>query len=136
MDNLTKKQRSYCMSQIRSRNTKIEIAFKKHTRKMGLSGWRTKSSLVGKPDFYFPKKKIAVFIDGCFWHRCPECFVKPKSKNKYWNTKIKRNVERDKKISPALRRKGVTVIRFWEHEIKRDINRCFLKLKKIYEKNL
>lgn len=124
------------MSRIRSKDTKIEEKFKKYLRKMKLSGWRTKTTLAGRPDIYFPKQKIAVFIDGCFWHKCPKCFVKPKSKNKYWDAKIKRNVKKDKEINLLLEKRGVKVIRFWEHEVKKDIHKCFLKLKKIYEKNI
>ena len=85
---------------------------------------------------FFTKKKIALFIDGCFWHKCPKCFIKPKSNLKFWNEKIKRNVLRDKKINKKLKSDKITVIRIWEHEIKKDLDRAYLKFKKIYEKKI
>jgi DNA mismatch endonuclease, patch repair protein len=136
MDNLSKKQRSHCMSRIRSNNTKIEIAFRKFVWSRGLRGYRLKTKFKGRPDLYFPATKIVVFIDGCFWHKCPKCFVRPKSRNEYWDGKIRYNVIRDKKTTRRLRKETFTVIRFWEHEIEDNIERCYKKLKKAYEKNL
>ena len=133
MDVLTKRQRSYCMSQIGSKSTKIEIAFRKLLWNKGYRNYRLHpKKIFGKPDLFFPKKRLAVFIDGCFWHKCPKCFIGPKSNKKYWNPKIKRNVERGKEISKKLRKDKIKVIRFWEHEVKKDIVRCYNKFKKIY----
>lgn len=134
MDNLTKKQRSLCMSNIKSRNTKAEIIFRKYIFDKGLRGYRVNSTVLGKPDIFFPKKKIAVFIDGCFWHKCPKCFVKPKSGIVYWQKKIENNVSRDKKINKELRQQGFQVLRFWEHSILKQTQKCFDKLIKVYEK--
>lgn len=134
MDNLTKEQRHLCMSRIKNRDTKVELNFRKYIWGKGIKNYRTKSKIIGKPDLYFSKKKIAIFIDGCFWHKCPTCFVKPKTKNKYWDVKIKNNILRDKKINSELKKNNISVLRFWEHELKIDINKCFLKLKKYYEK--
>lgn len=134
MDNLTKNQRSYCMSRIRSKDTKVEFKFRRYIRSKNLKGFRTKAKIPGKPDLFHSRKKIAVFIDGCFWHKCPKCFVKPKSKNRYWDKKIRNNVGRDKEINLKLKKRGITVVRFWEHNIKRNIDKCYSKLKKIYEK--
>src|SRR4030042_4525594 len=126
MDNLTKEQRCLCMSHIKSRNTKVELNFRKYVWGKGFKGYKINSKIIGKPDLYFSKKKIAVFIDGCFWHKCPICFVKPKTKNKYWDVKINNNILRDKKINMELDNKGISVIRFWEHELKKDINKCYI----------
>lgn len=134
MDNLNKKQRSYCMSKIRYLNTKIEVSFRKYIWNKNLRGYRIKNKLPGKPDVYFPRKKIAVFIDGCFWHKCPKCFIPPKSEKKYWRQKIKRNVQRDKKTTKALEKENISVLRFWEHEVKNNIDGCYKKLRRVYEK--
>lgn len=98
-----------------------------------MRGYRIKTSLIGKPDLFFPKKKIAVFIDGCFWHKCPKCFVRPKSNIKYWDKKIQRNVERDFEVTKTLQKEGICVIRLWEHEIHEDIQSSFQKLARKYE---
>lgn len=131
MDTHSKSQRSYNMSQIRSKDTKPEIAFRKFIWNKGVRGYRIHSKLRGTPDLYFPTKKIAVFIDGCFWHQCPECFKKPKSNLKYWNAKIRRNVERDIETDIYLGEQDIHVLRLWEHEIKIDIIKCVNKLKKL-----
>lgn len=134
MDVLTKKQRSYCMSQIKSEGTTIEKSFGKHLRKAGLSGYRTHYKIIGIPDFYFPKKKIAVFIDGCFWHKCPKCYKKPKSNIRFWCEKIKANKKRDKIVNEILKKKGVKILRFWEHQAKNNIESCLKKIKRYYGK--
>lgn len=131
MDTHTKQQRSYNMSRIRSKNTKPEIEFRKYVWSKGIKGYRLHSKVQGKPDLYFPTKKIAVFIDGCFWHQCPMCFKKPKTNKKYWGQKIKRNIERDLDTDIFLGQQGVSVIRLWEHEIKNEIELCYKKLKKL-----
>lgn len=117
MDRLNKQQRSFCMSQIKGRNTQIEVVFRKSLWILGARGYITHAKILGKPDIYFSKKKIAVFVDGCFWHKCPKCYVKPKSNKPFWETKIKNNVLRDRKINLALRKQGIKVFRFWEHQI-------------------
>lgn len=129
-DKLTKEQRSYCMSRIRAQNTSPEIKFRKFIWEKGVRGYRVKNKIHGKPDLYFPKKKLAVFLDGCFWHKCPKCFVKPKSRNEYWDKKIENNIMRDKQINAKLKKEGIRVIRIWEHDIKKDLNKCYGKLNK------
>src|SRR5208283_3651906 len=84
----------------------------------GITGWRRNYGLVGKPDFVFPKEKIAMFVDGCFCHGCTKHRRKPKSNQQYWTIKIDRNTRRDKSITKALREKGWAVVRIWEHELK------------------
>jgi len=134
MDTLTKKQRSYCMSKIRSRNTGTEFLFKSYLKNKGIRGFRFNKNIIGKPDLYFPKEKIAVFIDGCFWHRCKKCFIKPKSNIAFWNKKINGNVIRDKKTTKILRSKNISVLRFWEHQINQNIKLCYNRFNKLYEK--
>src|ERR1041384_312619 len=85
----------------------------------GIRGWVTHVNLPGKPDIYFPKKKIAVFLDGCFWHGCQRCGHIPKTNSLFWATKIKRNRQRDQKNARLLRGQGVFVIRAWEHSLQK-----------------
>ena len=120
----TKKQRSYNMSQIRSRDTKPEIRLRRLIYSQGIRGYRIAAKLPGKPDLVFTKYKIAVFVDGCFWHKCSECFHEPQTNREFWLKKIGDNVIRDRKVTDKLKNDGWTVLRFWEHELKKDINSC------------
>lgn len=120
-DVLTKKQRSYNMSQIKSRNTSPELKLRKKLR--GLE-FTYQPKIYGKPDFANRKKRILIFVDGCFWHHCKKCFVKPKTNKGFWNKKIRNNCIRDKKVNKYLKKEGWIVLRFWEHEIK-NIENCY-----------
>lgn len=119
-DVMTKKQRSYNMSMIKGKNTQPEIILRRIISAAGLRGYRLHYKLPGKPDIIFPKKRIAVFIDGCFWHKCPKCFVKPGTNRKFWNKKIDSNVERDRLVNTELKSKDWKVIRIWEHELRKE----------------
>jgi len=120
-DCYSKEVRSRVMSKIRSKNTKPEILLRKCLWNLGYRGYRIHNKdLPGKPDIVFTKKKIAIFIDGCFWHKCPLDFQEPKSNKKYWMEKIQLNVERDKKINEDLQTGGWVVVRIWEHMIKKE----------------
>lgn len=131
MDVLSKKQRSYCMSQVKSKNTKLEDIFRIYILSRGIKGYRIgKKNIVGKPDLYFGKYKVAVFIDGCFWHKCPVCLSIPSSNSKFWEEKLAKNLARDKKVNDTLRSAGIKVVRLWGHEIKKDIDKCYRKLVK------
>ena len=119
-DVLTKEQRSYCMSQIKSKNTLIEISLRKFLWSKGIRNYRIRSRLIGRPDIIFPKYKIAVFIDGCFWHKCPDCYNEPKTNKAFWVSKIKKNTERDLNVNKTLKKEGWKVLRFWGHEIRKN----------------
>ncbi|MCG8066284.1 MAG: very short patch repair endonuclease [Candidatus Thiodiazotropha taylori] len=119
-DVLTKVQRSHCMAQIKRTDTKPEIILRRELWSRGYR-YRLKNSLTGKPDLVFTKQKVAIFVDGCFWHKCPEHFVMPASNREFWATKINKNVKRDHAVSSALSREGWRVLRFWEHEIESDV---------------
>ena len=117
-DNLTTKQRSYTMSRIRSRgNLTTEKRLEKILRGYKIFGWRRHADLPGRPDFVFWKHKVAVFVDGCFWHGCPTCSLEPKSNIEYWTKKIENNRRRDKRVRAQLNRKGWSTIRIWEHSL-------------------
>jgi len=117
-DVLTKEQRSYNMSRIKGKNTKPELTVRKLLSSKGIRGYRTHYKIIGKPDIVFPSKKIVIFIDGCFWHKCPKCFVEPKTRREFWMNKINENVKRDKEVNKILKEDGWKVLRFWEHEVK------------------
>lgn len=114
---LSPEKRSRIMSAIRSRNNATtELSFASLLRSNGLHGWRRHSALPGKPDFAFPKIKIAVFVDGCFWHCCSYCYDGhiPRGNQQYWRSKLSGNKARDKKNNRALRRLGWRVFRIRE----------------------
>ncbi len=118
-DNHTKIQRSQNMSSIRSTGNKsTEMALISLLRKNKIAGWKRRTKLTGRPDFIFKNKKIAVFVDGCFWHGCPKHFLMPLSNMDYWQKKIARNIKRDREVKSYYVDKGWKVIRIWEHELK------------------
>lgn len=119
-DVLTEQQRSYCMSKIKGRDTTPELTLRKALWKAGYR-YRIKNKLPGKPDIVFPGVRLTVFIDGCFWHGCPEHSTIPKTNTEFWAVKLKRNKERDKEVNGLLMNDGWQVLRFWEHEIKKDL---------------
>ena len=119
-DVFSKSKRSEVMARIRSRgNQATELALAKLFRRHKITGWRRNQKVFGKPDFIFPKHKLAVFVDGCFWHGCPKHGTQPKGNAAFWRKKISRNQTRDKLVNRALRRAGWRVIRIWEHELTR-----------------
>jgi len=130
MDVLTAQQRSHCMSRIRGKNTKPEKLLRKALWAAGLR-YRLHGRLPGKPDLVFSKAKVSIFIDGCFWHGCPQHGVRPKTNKKFWNKKIGGNKQRDVKVRNLLKAQGWVVVRFWEHEIKNDIFVVTEKITKI-----
>jgi DNA mismatch endonuclease (patch repair protein) len=118
-DIFTKKKRSQVMSAVKGKGNKsTELALAKLFRKNGIKGWRRNySGVIGKPDFVFPKERIAVFVDGCFWHGCKKHRTIPVTRRSFWVTKIERNRERDRLVNRELKRSGWKVRRFWEHEL-------------------
>lgn len=119
-DVFTKEKRSQIMSNIRSKGNKsTEQKMIDLFKNNNIKGWRRHYKLKGNPDFVFINAKIAVFVDGCFWHNHGCRNLKPKSNQDYWNKKIINNVERDKNINEYLTQKGWTVVRIWECELKK-----------------
>lgn len=116
MDIFTKAKRSEIMSKIRSKSG-IEI-LPRYLKGNYLR--RHPKGIFGNPDFANKRWKIAVFIDGCFWHKCPKHYRLPKSNKKFWSAKIKRNIVRDKVVNEKLRILRWIVIRIWECELKRN----------------
>jgi DNA mismatch endonuclease (patch repair protein) len=117
-DVFTKAKRSQVMSRIRSRGNKnTEVALAKLFRRNKIIGWRRNRKVFGKPDFVFPKLKLALFVDGCFWHGCPKHGTQPKGNRTFWKNKFARNKARDVLVTRTLRRAGWRVLRLWEHEL-------------------
>jgi DNA mismatch endonuclease (patch repair protein) len=108
------------MSAIRAKNTKPELIIRSLLYARGIRGYRIHYDLPGKPDVVFTKQKVAIFIDGCFWHKCPLCFREPQRNRDFWMNKINGNVERDLRVDAELSGNSWTVLRFWEHEVKKD----------------
>lgn len=118
-DSIDRKKRSWVMRQIRSRHNKsTELKFVEILKDKSITGWRRNYPLVGSPDFAFPKNRVAVFVDGCFWHGCPKHCRMPSSNRKYWKKKIEENMQRDKRTDRQLRARGWKPMRFWEHDLK------------------
>ena len=116
----TKAQRSQNMSHIRSKaNRTTEIRVVELFRKYGIKGWRRNSAIFGHPDFVFPAVRLAVFVDGCFWHGCSRCKFRPASNILYGNEKLSRNRKRDRLVNQTLKLRGWLVIRIWEHSLNR-----------------
>lgn len=121
MDVFTRAKRSVVMAAIRGRgNQSTEQAFAIHLRASKLRGWRRHSnSVAGTPDFFFGNAKLAIFVDGCFWHGCPTCFTAPKTNVAFWRRKIQLNRLRDRRVLCSLASEGIQVIRIWEHDVRR-----------------
>lgn len=86
-------------------------------RRHGLSGWRRNSILFGRPDFVWRHLKLALFVDGCFWHACPQCFRSPSVNTVYWRKKTRYNQRRDRLVARELRSQGWRVLRVWECQV-------------------
>jgi DNA mismatch endonuclease, patch repair protein len=130
-------RRSQVMRAVRSKgNRSTELALVNAFRAYRITGWRRHAPIVGKPDFIFRSSRVAVFVDGCFWHGCPSCGSVPESNVEYWKNKISRNILRDRRQVAQLRARGWTVIRLWEHNAKgRNLEHCVRRIQKIIREN-
>lgn len=115
-------ERSRIMSAIRGKsNRSTEGRLRMALVRNGIRGWVLHSTqLHGRPDFFFSKSRLAVFVDGCFWHGCQKCGHVPKTRSAFWRAKLMRNRERDRRINRLLRQSGIRIIRIWEHTLKTD----------------
>jgi DNA mismatch endonuclease, patch repair protein len=127
-DVFTREKRSEVMSRIRGRgNKETELKFAAILRRNAIHGWRRHIAIIGRPDFAFSQYRIAVFIDGCFWHCCPKCGNMPKNNRAFWKRKLDGNVARDMQVTRELRKLGWKVVRVWEHELAQE-SRLLAKL--------
>ena len=121
-DIMSRDQRSKLMARVRTRDTRPERELRRRLWSRGLR-YRLMVPLPGSPDLVFKPPRVAVFVDGCFWHGCPEHGSIPKTNPEFWAIKLAQNRERDDQVNRALRDLGWTVLRFWEHEIFGDLER-------------
>jgi DNA mismatch endonuclease (patch repair protein) len=133
-DVFTKAKRSQVMAAIRSsgnRATELRLAtiFRAH----GITGWRRHTELPGKPDFVFPRNRLAIFVDGCFWHACPKHGRRPESNARFWALKLDRNLRRDRQVNAKLRAQGWRVVRLWQHNLTDETRTIARILRKLLE---
>jgi DNA mismatch endonuclease (patch repair protein) len=122
-DVFTKTKRSKVMSLIKGKGNKdTELRMIQLFRLNRINGWRRGCPLPGRPDFVFPKLKVAVFVDGCFWHGCSTHFKMPSNNKAFWETKIQANRKRDRIVNKLLKHKGWVVLRIWEHDLRQSSN--------------
>lgn len=127
-------QRSQMMSAVKGHGNKTtEMRLRIALVRARIGGWKIRpKGLLGNPDFFFPAGKLIVFVDGCFWHGCQECGHMPRTNGAFWRAKIERNKLRDRQTARSLRGDGFKVLRFWEHELTADIQRCIAKVQAAY----
>ena len=127
-------ERSRIMGKVRSRGNKsTELRLIALFRELGIKGWKRNYPVKGKPDFVFLRKRIAVFVDGCFWHGHHCRNLKPATNSEYWTKKIARNMERDRAIVALFEARGWRVIRVWECELRRKGAEAKKKLSELVE---
>lgn len=118
-DVFSKRERSRVMAAVRSRgNKETEVKLVSILRAARIFGWRRHQALPGRPDFAFPRQRLAIFVDGCFWHGCRWHCRMPKNNRQYWERKITRNVSRDRDTTRRLRDAGWRVLRIWGHSLR------------------
>ena len=132
-DVFSTEKRSEVMSRIRgSDNRSTERRMAAMLRGRGISGWGIRpEGVFGRPDIFFPQERIAIFLDGCFWHGCEECFKLPTQNRSFWSEKIAKNVDRDRIVNHELKQADYEVIRIWEHDLEhrsRDLSAIFVRI--------
>jgi DNA mismatch endonuclease, patch repair protein len=129
-DVFSREKRSAIMSSVRSHgNLATELRLITIFKSAGIQGWRRRVVLYGSPDFAFPKARLAVFVDGCFWHCCPVHGTVPTTNRAFWMRKLRRNQERDRLVRRQLEKLGWRVLRIWQHEL-RDPKRVLLRIRR------
>jgi len=136
-DVFDKATRSAVMSKVRAKGNKsTELRLMEVFKERGIKGWRRNYPVKGHPDFVFPKERIAVFVDGCFWHGHDCRNTRPKDNEEFWSAKRERNMVRDKVVTLEFEKRGWTVIRIWECELKKkNLPQLFAKLERIKRGN-
>jgi DNA mismatch endonuclease (patch repair protein) len=129
-DDRTSAQRSETMRRVRSRDTGPEIALRRALHAAGLR-YSLRRRLAGSPDVVFVRARVAVFVDGCFWHGCRRHCRRPATNRPYWAAKIERNLARDARVGRELRAAGWRVVRLWEHQVRADPARCAARVKRL-----
>lgn len=128
-DVFSRKKRSEVMSKIGPK-TSLERKLSGRLRALGLKHGMHYKKLPGKPDIVFPDKKLAVFIDGCFWHKCPRHYIRPATRTAFWTGKIDGNVKRDRIVNRKLGKAGWRILRIWEHTMEKSPEYVVSKIRK------
>ncbi|MFA5232089.1 MAG: very short patch repair endonuclease [Candidatus Paceibacterota bacterium] len=128
MDKFDKETRSLIMSKVKSKDSKIELALRKLLTEKGLKFKKNSSKHFGKPDIVFASKKVAIFLDSCFWHGCGRHCRIPATNKKFWQEKISRNKKRDATVNKEYKKMGWVTMRVWEHELMKDGQKVVLKI--------
>lgn len=111
------------MSRIHGKDTDPEVRLRRELWAAGLR-YRIHYKITGRPDIVFPRARVAIFVDGCFWHGCPVHSVRPKANSRFWATKLEGNIARDNKVNAELNTLGWKVIRIWEHDVYSNIEKA------------
>lgn len=127
---------SKIMSSIKYKNTKPEILLRKALWNSNVRGYRLHWNRVpGRPDIAFPGRKLAIFVNGCFWHRCPICKpILPKTHTAFWHEKFSKNIDRDRSKIESLAKLGWTTLTIWECQIKNDLESCIVTIRNQMDK--
>jgi DNA (cytosine-5)-methyltransferase 1 len=128
----SREQRSKTMRAVPSKNTSIELGLRKALRKAGVKGYRLHvKGVPGTPDILFQKSRLAIFVDGCFWHGCKKCYREPGANKDYWRIKVQRNRDRDAMVTAACKEAGWRVLRIWEHQTTSDLDRLVVRIQRL-----
>jgi len=128
-------ERSRIMRSVPGKNTTPERALRRALWAAGLRGYRLHNeSVPGTPDVVFGPERLAIFVDGCFWHGCPRCYREPKSRREYWRMKVARNKDRDIKVNKACKVAGWHVLRIWEHNLSRNPERAATRIARVLDR--
>ena len=125
---------SRSMRSNKGKDTGPELILRKALRENGLSGYRIQWKVSGRPDIAYPGRRIAIFVNGCFWHRCPRCNTPiPKTNTEYWTDKFERNVSRDRRNYKALEDGGWTVMVIWECEVRKSLPEVVERIREVHD---
>ncbi|MDB5260437.1 MAG: very short patch repair endonuclease [Candidatus Nomurabacteria bacterium] len=132
-DRITKEKRSALMASVKSRGNKTtEGRMVELFRENKITGWRRHNKRIhGTPDFSFSKQKLAIFVDGCFWHGGKKCYTPPKTNVEFWEKKVEANIKRDRRNKVLLELSGWKHVRIWEHQIKKDPNKVLQRIQRL-----
>ena len=125
--------RSRVMRRIRGANTAPELLVRRALWRDGFRYRLAYHTPAGRADIAFPARRVAVFIDGCFWHGCPHHYVRPRSRDEFWANKLRANVERDRRQTIAAENAGWIVCRFWEHEVFTELQAVLKEIRRALE---
>jgi len=127
-DRMSKEKRSQTMAKIKSKNTSPEILLRKLLWNQGKRFRIHDKTINGIPDISNKTRKILIFVDGCFWHGCEQCYISPKTNTEYWKRKFHRNKKRRKEILSVLTKQNWKIFQVWEHELKENPNKVMKKV--------